>query len=289
MFVINLDRRPDRWRHIALLSDRCGITAIRVRAVDGAAKSALAAGSEYGDDSQDAQRSQAAEIPAEDVSLTWDSSLNAKFDAGCLVNPHTPLTAAERACAASHLKVWRAIAALRTGDAGAQDHLGRTSGGQQGIDTAQQLYAMHGITRLGSDSARGLSKKGEVEKQTSEGDQTDAGDYYIIFEDDANVSAAKQDDFRREVAYLMKRLPNSVDVLYLGGALPKRAAEFRSHLMHGGAFLKVNYIWMLHAYVLRGRAVDALLSNLPINSPVDNFLASLIYHKQLVVSGPAVH
>ncbi len=283
MFVINLDRRTDRWRRVTLLSDRCGITAIRVRAVDGTAKVDQCNGHEHCDDSQGSQQSRVAEIPVTDVCLTWDSSLNAKFDAGCLVNPHTPLTAAERACAASHLKVWRTIAALRTGDTDAQDYLGRTSGGQSGIDIARQLYTMHAITRFGSDFPTGQSNKVKSEKPMSEGDPREA-DYYIIFEDDAHVSVAKQEDFRREVAYLMKRLPTSVDVLYLGGALPKRAAEFRSHVMHGGTFLKVNYIWMLHAYVLRGRAVDVLLSNLPINSPVDNFLASLIYQKQLVVS-----
>lgn len=38
---------------------------------------------------------------------------------------------------------------------------------------------------------------------------------------------------------------------------------------------------MLHAYVLRGRAVDILLAALPINAPVDNFIAELIHDGRL--------
>ena len=48
-------------------------------------------------------------IPPEVVTMTWDSTLNATFDSKCFINVATPMTASERACAASHVMTWKLI------------------------------------------------------------------------------------------------------------------------------------------------------------------------------------
>ncbi len=250
--TVNLDRRNDRWRSFLLMAERAGLAALRVRAVDGS-------------DSKEMS-----EIPESDVALHWDSTLNAKFDFGCLANLHTPFTPPERACAASHLSVWRAISAMHSAAlpgiaasaSHAQPELGQSASGASKMAIAQSMFRLHHLA------------------------QDENGfpiDFYLVCEDDASVAASKQAEFRETLSRLLRKLPSSVDILYLGGALPKRAAEFSSSPMGSGSFLRVNYVWMLHAYVLRGRAADTLLSHLPIHSPVDNFVASLLYHKTLTV------
>jgi GR25 family glycosyltransferase involved in LPS biosynthesis len=275
VFVINLDRRRDRWRKFVLANERMGVNAIRVCAVDGASYVSV-------DSDEGMSRSLNNLVPETDVLSFWDSTLNNQFDSGCMVNTHTPLTPAERACATSHLKVWRAIAGIRarlglgapqTRQDQAVDHVGCTSAGMKGMDLAHCVYAMyHRETTF-------RKKRSMVDLSSSE-----EQDYYLVFEDDAAVPLAKQAGFRKDVALLMRKLPIHVDILYLGGAVPKRANGFKCKFACDKLFNQVNYIWMLHAYIIRGRAVDILLSNLPIHSPVDNFLASLIYQNQLVVS-----
>ena len=41
--------------------------------------------------------------------------------------------------------------------------------------------------------------------------------------------------------------------------------------------LKSKYLWQLHAYVIPQRTAKLLLSKLPVNQPVDNFIASLVH------------
>jgi GR25 family glycosyltransferase involved in LPS biosynthesis len=272
-FVINLDRRRDRWRKFVMANERMGVNIIRVCAVDGSS----IINTDFHD--EDVSRFLNSLVPETDVSIFWDSTLNSQFDSGCMVNTHTPLTPAERACAASHLKVWRAIADIRArlGMGAFQrtreqavDHVGVTSAGARGIDLMYSMYTMF------HREAMSFKKQSLILREEF--------DYYLVFEDDAVIPFAKQAGFRKNVALLMHKLPSCVDILYLGGAVPKRASGFKSKFACDKLFSHVNYIWMLHAYVIRGRAVDVLLSNLPINSPVDNFIASLVYHEQLMVN-----
>jgi hypothetical protein len=52
-------------------------------------------------------------IPESDVSWYWDSTLNSKFDDKCVPDRKLKLSDSERACAASHLSIWRTIAQMR--------------------------------------------------------------------------------------------------------------------------------------------------------------------------------
>jgi len=93
-FVINLDRRFDRWKKLLHSSTNHGVTLMRMSAVDGLDLVGMS-------------------IPESDVVKIWDSTLNASFDSRCLVNNNMHMTTSERACAASHLTTWRLISTVR--------------------------------------------------------------------------------------------------------------------------------------------------------------------------------
>ena len=93
-FVINLDRRFDRWKKLLRASDCHGLNLMRISAIDGSDIAGFT-------------------IPESDVVKIWDSTLNATFDNRCLSNKVMHMTASEQACAASHLMIWRLIAKLR--------------------------------------------------------------------------------------------------------------------------------------------------------------------------------
>jgi hypothetical protein len=92
-FVINLDRRYDRWKMLLRISEQHGIIPMRIPAVDGLDTSIS--------------------IPISDVTKIWDTTLNASFDSHCLEYVSQSMTDSERACAASHLMIWRMISKLR--------------------------------------------------------------------------------------------------------------------------------------------------------------------------------
>ena len=81
---------------------------------------------------------------------------------------------------------------------------------------------------------------------------------------------------------LKKKLPGDVDILYLKGIVPKSSQYLKASVLNK-LFMEVNYVWTLKAYVLRESAVVTLLANLPITGPVGNFVAQLIYSRQLKV------
>ena len=245
-FVINLDRRLDRWQSMLQSSDTHGLSAMRVSAVDGSLLS--------GPDGA------ALSIPEADVLRRWDSTLNAAFDSFCQANPATPMTNSERGCAASHLKTWRAIAALR----GKQPRPASEGPELEGVD----LRTMRDCLALSAWPA-------------STRDARFKDDFFLILEDDAAINAdkaAKGGGFRVTLERLLRRLPADCDICYLGWAIPWGKADHPKM----GDFVKPSYIWQLHAYLLRGRAVDLLLASLPINAPLDNFVARLVFEKRLV-------
>lgn len=94
-FVINLDRRYDRWKILLRTSEQHGIIPMRISAVDGLDMSI--------------------NIPVSDVTKIWDTTLNAAFDSHCLEHIAQCMTDSERACAASHLMIWRLISKIRKG------------------------------------------------------------------------------------------------------------------------------------------------------------------------------
>ena len=87
-FVINLDRRSDRWRRVTMMAERSGLAAIRVSAVDGSrlAEAKVAAGGD------------SYTLSEKDVVTHWNSTFNAKFDRKCHPDLNTPMTLSERAC-----------------------------------------------------------------------------------------------------------------------------------------------------------------------------------------------
>jgi hypothetical protein len=87
VFVINLDRRRDRWRRVTMMAERSGLSAIRVSAVDGArlAEDRPAEGDSY-------------TLSDKDVATHWNSTFNATFDRKCHPDLNTPMTLSERAC-----------------------------------------------------------------------------------------------------------------------------------------------------------------------------------------------
>lgn len=105
-------------------------------------------------------------------------------------------------------------------------------------------------------------------------------DWYLILEDDAVVAPEYREPvrFRRRLTELLVAVPTDWDILYLGHAASSRG---KGKALSGGLFCKPSYLWQLHGYVLRGRAVDKLLSLLPIRGPVDNFMASLVFDGSL--------
>ena len=66
----------------------------------------------------------------------------------------------------------------------------------------------------------------------------------------------------------------------LGVDLPGQSKK----LAFRAGFLQPQYLWQLHAYILTGKGAHTLLSNLPVDCPVDNFVAKLIFDGKLKVA-----
>jgi GR25 family glycosyltransferase involved in LPS biosynthesis len=106
-------------------------------------------------------------------------------------------------------------------------------------------------------------------------------DWYLIFEDDITVQPANsRKDFHSYLVDVLRKTPKDADILYLGCVIPRNAKT--NKYSKNKMFVRVNYAWQLHAYVLKGLAVDRILKSLPINGPVDTFIGSLLYNKTLV-------
>ena len=101
IYVINLARRVDRWNCILNLCRDHDLTAIRISAVDGSITDSH---------TKEILDSVGNMISDRDVTNAWDTSLNAKFDENCVPDAFIPLTPTERACAQSHINIWRLIA-----------------------------------------------------------------------------------------------------------------------------------------------------------------------------------
>jgi hypothetical protein len=296
------------WRTLVLL-DQAHIDVIRVTAWDGTGDVPAASAAEMfhrnfgGADGTGLHTSTApdgvpalkkrdeySDIPERDVSLTWDSTLNAKFDLRCAPNTSVIATPSERACAASHLKVWRSIAeicGLKVPGRGASKLLQLQSSDSSLSGGGDSTYSPADIYR----AAKGDITSTRAEPASNHNDalqkpfaDSSGGEYFIIFEDDVSFPQQSLADLRATIRSLMAALPADVDMLYLGGLMPKAAPDFKLQHKKGDPFYGVNYMWTLQAYVLRRRAVEVLLSKLPMWAPVDNFVASLIFNKELKVT-----
>jgi hypothetical protein len=261
------------------------------------------------------------------VSLHWDSTLNATFDEKCTINKNTPFTPSERACAASHLKVWRNIAKLReaffkflpgskvprnSGPKGIFSNFSDNSDVSKGVcrvlstphthDNSLELISRecYSLTKMGggyipilpqktdqNDDKKKKRKINDIKNHQINSvndvlNQDENDDWYLILEDDAELSpGVTNNDLQYTLnKIIQQKLPRDFDICYLGHVIPRNCSKT---FFRGGDIVKPNYAWCLHAYVLRGRAVDVLLKNLPINAPVDNFIGQLLFDEALEV------
>ena len=252
VLVINLDRRRDRMRKMLLAAEMHGLLLLRVPAVDGRrleSGEGEGGGGAGGTGEGEVSQALVKAVPDSDVARMWDSTLNSSFDSYCIANKAQPLTDSERACAASHVLTWRTVQALRA-------QLGRGSAA-----SSTPLQVPDGFR----ESLRGHD------------------DWFLVFEDDASIDAelsAHHGSFHLALQRVMQAAPSDFDILYLGWAIPwkKENKTFKVNDM----LLRTSYVWQMHAYVLRGAAVTKLLERLPVDAPLDNFVARLIFEETLV-------
>jgi len=87
----------------------------------------------------------------------------------------------------------------------------------------------------------------------------------LVLEDDA----APTEDFAPALSRTLQVLPSDAHLLYLGYS---QAAEWRRELSPG--LVEAEYVWTTVAYVIWPSGARILLSMLPINEPVDNWMAA---------------
>lgn len=104
--------------------------------------------------------------------------------------------------------------------------------------------------------------------------------YYLVFEDDMEINSQYKDNFILQLNEIQNALPLDTDICYLGYSKPFDVKFPRVHKL----LSKPNYLWQLHAYLLSSSGAKKLLSYLPIDSPVDNFISRLIYEEKLKVN-----
>ena len=178
------------------------------------------------------------------VSTHWDSTMNATYDGSCFSNTAIPLTPSERACAASHIEAWRCTIAALTAKNDIYENFIRNS-----------------------RRVCGLQKTG------------DAQDYMLIFEDDAMICRLKEQPFVMRMRQVRRALPDDFDICYLGYAAPKKVLAKPKKIKN--LLFKPEYLWQLHGYMLSVQGAKKLLSFLPVNQPVDNFVATLLSEEKI--------
>ena len=260
-------------------------------------------------------------IPEDIVTSYWDSTLNATFDHSCVVNKMTVMSLSERACAWSHVQAWRAVDAVFNSGSMLSGNKKRSFGdtniegkdaeddatSNQHRDTSTVLKELFLFTYLGggwrsrrcdhdypisssttefksikqSELSTSIRSPLKHDLTTSRREDDKMMKYCLIMEDDAKFvedeeSVAVPMPMRCHISDVIRRLPDC-DICYLGYALPKKCTEFEV------GFFKPNYLWQLHGYLLSATGARKLLSALPVDAPVDNFIATLIYDGRLNV------
>jgi GR25 family glycosyltransferase involved in LPS biosynthesis len=88
----------------------------------------------------------------------------------------------------------------------------------------------------------------------------------LVLEDDAEPSQ----DFSKIFAQCMETLPGDADILYLGYS---QAAPWRRQV--SPVLVEAEYVWTTVAYLIWPRCAAYFLEQLPINQPVDNWMACM--------------
>ena len=99
----------------------------------------------------------------------------------------------------------------------------------------------------------------------------------IIMEDDVVLHP----DFRTHYEILLSQLPADYDILYLAYVNGYPAPHFRGELFRGV------YVWTTSAYVLSNQGARRLLEHLPVDGPVDNYIAKLMCYSHIKTFLPA--
>lgn len=94
----------------------------------------------------------------------------------------------------------------------------------------------------------------------------DSEEPVLVLEDDAVPAEA----FCKRFPQLLLKAPSDADVLYLGYI---KGAPFRSKIAPG--LYEAEYLWTTVGYVLWPRGAKKLLSSLPVDQPVDNWMGWL--------------
>lgn len=193
--VLNLTRRPDRWAAVSKRLVEQGVLFERAAAVDGVKLSKN-------------------DLPATDVACEWSTASNARFvrqsfeDGDSYQHCKLMLSSGERACALSHVRLWR---------------------------------------RCVSDPLRRP---------------------LVILEDDAEPRKKFSDRVRQAIYEVRGEAP---DLLYLGYT---QAAPWLRRI--SARVSEAEYLWTTVGYVVWPGGARKLLEHLPIDQPVDNFMAGLI-------------
>lgn len=94
----------------------------------------------------------------------------------------------------------------------------------------------------------------------------DASCPLLVLEDDAAPTA----EFQQILSRALAALPSDADLLYLGYS---QAAEWRREV--SPELVESEYVWTTVGYIVWPSCARKLLSELPINGPVDNWMAGL--------------
>jgi len=94
----------------------------------------------------------------------------------------------------------------------------------------------------------------------------------LVIEDDASPSA----DFAERLFRVFSKLPRDADILYLGYS---QAAEWLREV--SSDLVEAEYVWTTVGYIIWPHTARMLLSKLPVDQPLDNWLALMAAHGQL--------
>jgi GR25 family glycosyltransferase involved in LPS biosynthesis len=206
------------------------------------------------------------------------------------------MTPSERACAAGHVMVWKLIYDLSTEHSfhGRPPYshtekippiiLNTSRGSLPGSGSQTSREELQHLSKLYSSNQWCHHRhKGGV------GGGNNHCGYYLIFEDDFEIKSWVSTEhhnntrhsggFMARVSEIQRQLPPDTDICYLGYVKPYDV----TWKQFGKTFLEPTYLWQLHAYLLSPSGAKKLLSSLPVNSPVDNFIAKLIFEGTLKV------
>ena len=269
-----------RWRNCLYECEKHGLLGVRLPAVDAKKTrySRLSSGT-YSDASKELDSLLSPDI----VTRTWDSTLNATFDRNTVVSKVLAMTPSERACAVSHVLAWKLIylTSLRYGD-GSIKLLTR--------DCEARLAKTPPLCLSSPRSNSSDASSAKVDDRDIANfsifckcsQWVNVNGFYLVLEDDMEIKASSSSDtreFMEKLSDLCQHLPADTDICYLGYIIPTGCIA-----KHGRRYIKPKYLWQLHAYLLSPSGAKKLLSHLPVNAPVDNFVATLIHEEKITVT-----